>query len=198
MSTPPGRTTPSPPSGAFAAHRRMHPLLPVLVLLLGGCAGAASGPPAGAPEIRRGVEGTERVVQRGQALTAVYPVPRATAWTALQALLTELEIQPTTVSPGDGRLFADGFRVVRLADRRASVWVDCGSDLNGPVADAAQVMANLRLVASSEGAGSTRVSIQFDAEARARGGMEGVRSCTSTGRLEERVFQTLSERLGAG
>ncbi|MEZ4425201.1 MAG: hypothetical protein R3E98_17520 [Gemmatimonadota bacterium] len=198
MSTPSGRTPASSRSGAFAARRWIGPLLPAVVLLLGGCAGAASAPPPGAPEIRRGVEGTERVVQRGQALTAVYPVPRATAWTAMQTLLTELEIQPTTVSPGDGRLFADGFRIVRLADRRASVWVDCGTDLNGPVADAAQVLGTLRLVASPEGAEGTRISIQFDAEARARGGMEGVRSCTSTGRLEERIFQTLSERLGAG
>lgn len=178
----------------------MHPLRRsaclYTALLLTACAsGSTSAPSTAPPELRRGVEGTERVVQRGNDVTSIVAAQRTEVWLALQTILTDLRITPTTVSPSEGRLFADGFRLLRLADRRASAYVDCGTGLNGPVADDSTVLANLRIVVSDHAGGGTEVALQVDAEARPRGGIEGLRSCTSTGRMEDLVFQMLGERL---
>jgi hypothetical protein len=147
--------------------------------------------------MRRGVEGTQAVVQHGTAVTHTFASATPTqVWSALQATWDELELKITGRGPGR-QVASQGQRLVRLNGRRASYWVDCGRDLSGPVADDARVLLN---VASAVGTadGATALSTQVDAEARNRGGLEGVRECRSTGALEKLIAEKISERLSGG
>ena len=159
-----------------------------------GCASGSAG--AGAPplEVVRGVEGTERIVQTGQVETGRFPAPPAAVFSAVEAVLEELELSVTTRSPAEGLLASEGQRLVRLAGRRASNWVDCGSTITGRVADEAQVLLSVTaVVAPAEG--GTDMALRVDAEALNRGTVEGVRECTSTGRLESLLTERVRTRL---
>ena len=161
----------------------------------GGTGGAS--PSAVEPiEVRRGVEGsTETVIQRGRALGGIVEAPLPAVFAALQVTYEELGLTVTIRVPAEGRIGSEGRRLVRLSGRRASHWVDCGSDLSGPVADQAHVLVTVLSALHAAEGGRTLVATRVDAEARTRGGIEGVRDCTSTGRLEALIHQSLLERL---
>lgn len=166
--------------------------------LVTACASGGGGNPPPPREILRGVEGTERVIEHGRVESAPVTAPPAAVFEAVAAVLDELDLEITTRVPREGRLASEGNRLVRLAGRRASHWVDCGSTLNGPVADAAQVLLSLDVVVTSPGGSVSVLAVRVDAEARARGGLEGVRECTSTGRLEALLTEQVRQRLGDG
>lgn len=168
-------------------------------LTCAGCASSGGGTTTGpaATEVKRGVEGTRAVVQHGGLVTQTFPsATEAQVWAAVQATYEELRLKITDRGPGQ-QVASQGQRLVRLADRRASYWVDCGRDLSGPVADAAQVLLNVVSGVGTEG-GSVTLGTRVDAEARNRGGLEGVRECTSTGALEKLIAERTAERLGGG
>lgn len=167
------------------------------VLACAGCASSGGGTAAlpSSPEVRRGVEGTRAVVQHGGLVTQAFPsATEAQVWAAVQATYDELRLKVTARGPGQ-QVASQGQRLVRLAEHRASYWVDCGRDFSGPVADAAQVLLNVVSGVGTEG-GAVVLGTRVDAEARNRGGVEGVRECTSTGALEKLIAERTAERLG--
>lgn len=166
------------------------------LLALAGCAPGAGAPASAAPEVVRGVEGTERVVQRGREVSAPVTAPTAAVFAAVEAVYEELDLKVTDRVPRDGRVTAEDRRLVRLAGRRASDYVDCGSTFSGPVADNAQVLLIVTSVVAP-GTGGSVLMMRVDAQAQPRGGVEGVRECTSTGRLEALVLERVRDRAGA-
>ena len=181
--------------------KRKHPLACALAALvplatvvsLSGCAAGSVTP---APEIVRGVEGTERVVQRGQEVAFAVEAPVTAVFAAVEAVYEELELKVVDRVPREGLVAGEDRRLVRLAGRRASDYVDCGSTFSGPVADNAQVQLVATSVVTPSGGGSALV-VRVDAQAQPRGGVEGVRECTSTGRLEALLLERVRARTGS-
>jgi len=186
--------------------RSLRQLVPVLSALLFVPACASSGA-TGAPtpiatrgedtatpvQLRRGVEGTQTVVQKGAPLGGIVDGSVQRAWAALQAAYDDVGLTVTTRVPANGMLASVEQRLVRLNGRRASFYVDCGSDLSGPVADDAQVLLTVTSAVQAGADGTTIVGTRVDAEARPRGRVEGVRDCTSTKRLETLILQKVRE-----
>lgn len=166
--------------------------------LLSACAASGGGQGAPPADIRRGVEGTERVVLHEQPGSVPVAATLAATFEAVGAVFEDLGLEPNIRLPREGRIAAEGRRLVRLAERRASYWVDCGADLSGTVADNAQVLLTLDAAVTSPGGSVSVLLVRVDAEARARGGMEGVRECRSTGRLEALVAERVRARVGGG
>jgi len=140
------------------------------------------------------VAGIERVVQQGPEATSPVQAPVPEVFAALGTVYEELELNITGRVPREGRITAERRRLTRLAGRRASDYVDCGSTFSGPVADNAEVL----LVVTSRvvsGGGGSMLATRVDAEARPRGTMEGVRECSSTGRLEALILEHVNARL---
>jgi len=170
------------------------------LLVLGGCAspGPSATTPVAAPgpvELRRGIDGTQTVIQHGAVVTATVDARLQPAWTALQAAYEDLGIKVTVRDPMARQLGSEGLRLVRLAGRRASYYVDCGSDLSGPIADNARVLVTVLTALQTRSGGTTDVGTRVTAEARYRGSLEGVRDCTSTGKLEALIVQHLEGHL---
>jgi hypothetical protein len=169
------------------------------LMALGGCASSgASAPPspeAQPVELRRGIEGTQTVIQQGAVVTATVDAPMQPAWTALQAAYGDLGMKVTVRDAMAHQLGSEGLRLVRLADHRASWYVDCGSDLSGPIADNARVLVTVLTALQAHPGGGIDVGTKLNAEARYRGALEGVRDCASTGKLEAAIVQRLQEHL---
>jgi len=162
-------------------------------LLAVGC--ASGGTPAPAPELRRGVEGTQAVVQHGNPVAEPFP---STSTRMLLAAVSDAYAAlglDVTARVAGSQIASQGHRLVRLAERRASWWVDCGTDFSGPVADASRVLLNVVSSVRPAGTGAL-LDTRVDAEARTRGGVEGVRECTSTGRLEALLAEEVRKRVG--
>jgi hypothetical protein len=167
--------------------------------LLQGCAPSGSGggpapPPAQPVELRRGIGGTQTVVQRGLSLGGEVAAPLPRTWAALEAAYHDLGIDVTVRVPDEGRLGSVGLRLVRLDGHRASYYVDCGTDLSGPVADDARVLVTVTSGVQAQESGSL-VATRLDAEARRRNADEGVRDCTSTGKLEALILEHVRTHL---
>ncbi len=134
-------------------------------------------------------------MQHGRLVTDTFPsVGAQRLFGALAATYEELGLAITERVPGS-QVASQGQRLVRLDGRRASWWVDCGQDLSGPIADDARVVLNVVSAVSAAGDGAT-LETRIDAEAHARGNMEGVRECTTTGKLEALLAEKVSGRLG--
>jgi len=147
--------------------------------------------------MRRGVEGTQAVVQHGNPVSDSFP---STSTAALLAAVSDAYAAlglDVTARVGGSQIASQGHRLVRLAQKRASWWVDCGSDLSGPIADAARVLLNVVSTVRPAGEGAV-LDTRVDAEARTRGNVEGVRECTSTGRLEALLAEEVRTRRGGG
>jgi len=144
------------------------------------------------------VEGTRRIAPQGQPIGAGVAAPPADAFAVLDSVYAEIGLDVTTRNPREGMVASAGHRLVRLNDRRASYWVDCGTSISGPVADESQVLVNVTSVVTPVAGGGALLTTRVDAEARARGTMEGFRDCTSTGRLEALLLEQVRGRLGGG
>lgn len=175
--------------------------LPACAVLTAACAGSAgtttaSGAAAPPEEVLRGVEGSRRVFQHGEAVTADLRVAPAAVYAVLDSAYADAGLEVTTRVPRELRIASEGRRLMRLAGRRASAYVDCGSTISGPVADEAQVLITVTSAVSPGPGGGSVLTTRVDAEARARGTMEGYRDCASTGGIEELLLEQVRGRIG--
>ena len=175
--------------------------LPLLALAALACAPPPPGAepmPAG-PSDRVGRGGTRGAIlienERG-VLTDVVDAPVDQVWSALTQVYRDLELPVSMQSFPDGSIVAEAFRLTRIDGRRASRWVDCGTDMTGPVADDATVTAFVASVIDAAPAGDTRIRTQVEASARRRDSATGDLHCTTTGRLEALIVERIQARLG--
>jgi hypothetical protein len=170
----------------------MHRLaVPAALLLLIGCAtgsGMTSAPPAGPPPrvdaVGNGYD--VRLSNDGQAaVTRLEATPEA-AWTALMAAYGKLEIPLTTVDAGSRTAGNPGFSVRRrLGGQALSRYLDCGTNLNGVIANSYIVQLSVSSKLTPDAQRGTTLETRVTASATSpQGTGSGPVRCTSTGRLE--------------
>ena len=124
-------------------------------------------------------------------------VPLSTVWRVMPAVFERLEIEINHVDPGNGRIGNGNFRPRRLAGRSRATFLDCGSGLTGPYADAYTVTMSLLVQLTSAQDGTTIVRTVIDAYAEDRGVSARPIHCISRGGLERQIFAMIQEQLPA-
>jgi len=84
----------------------------------------------------------------------------------------------------------------RIEGRQLSAYLDCGSGLTGPYADAYAVTLSLLVQLDGATGGGTTVRTTMDAYARARGVSARPIHCQSRGVLERRIWALVAEKVG--
>jgi len=116
-------------------------------------------------------------------------------FSVLRAVYAELGVEVKLSDPQTGefgnRVFTKFYQLGGVALHR---YVGCGTTLTGPGADSYRVQMSLVSYVARNGTGST-VQTQLMARADDPGSSKGWLTCLSTGVLEERVHQMLTDKL---
>lgn len=128
----------------------------------------------------------------------VIPASPGRTWEALQQVYADLELEITARDPDRRLLATRNQRMRNLGGQRNSAWVNCGSDVTGPVADRAFVDIDVVSVIQDASANASQLVVQVQARGVRRDGGSGGLVCASRNRLEFRIRDMLLERLGAG
>ncbi|MGE0160279.1 MAG: hypothetical protein AB7T31_12785 [Gemmatimonadales bacterium] len=174
-------------------------------------AGCASGPSSAPEEI--GATGTgltsvavgqlssrqSTVEVRNEASVAESAVaaPLRTVWGVMPGVFQRLQVEMSYVDAGAGTIGNGNFRPRRLGGRSLSTFLDCGSGLTGPYADAYAVRMSLlvQLLPAADGATTVRTSIDAYAEDRAVNARPI--HCNSRGTLERQIWSMIDELVKA-
>lgn len=172
-------------------------LLPLL--LLAACGPTTSAPdttPRPSPTFR--VETADGAIESrigptaARARTTLVPLASARAWAALPAAYAALGLPAGQGGEAEGRAVTGPLRLSRaLNGVSLSRYLDCGSTLSLPNADAYAVTLHLDTRLEPAGAGATNVATLVQASARPRDTGGNPVSCTSTGLLERRLAEEL-------
>jgi hypothetical protein len=178
------------------------------VLAASGCASGSSG---SSDEIGRGGTGltsvavgqlssaTPTVELRNEASVSESTVPGAlrTVWNVMPNVFERLQIETNYLDPAAGVIGNGNFRPGRLGGRSLSTFLDCGSGLTGPYADAYAVRMSLLVQLSPAPDGGTLVRTSIDAYAEDRSVNARPIHCRSRGVLERQIWDMISQLLPA-
>lgn len=161
-------------------------------VLVAGCASSSGARPDSRPQ-----QMVENRDIRNEAALIEQTVPGGPgeAWTALQDVYDELELEVTARDPRARVLAARQNRMRRLGGQANSRWVSCGSDVQGPVADRSFITFDVVSYVSSATENSTTLEIQVQAQGRRRDGGSGGMICSSTGELEEYIHDQVTRKV---
>lgn len=175
-----------------------------LVAAAGGCASGSSEVQDGGTGLRSISVGalsssTPAIEVRNDASFAEFALPaRLTAvWGTLPAVFEQLGIEPTYVDSGQGRIGNARYTRSRIERRSMSTYIECGSGLTGPYADAYEVTLSILVHVVPNGQQGTVVRTNLDAFATQRSANSTSIHCTSKGALERRIRALIEERLAA-
>jgi hypothetical protein len=142
---------------------------------------------------------TPSVEVRNDASFAEFTLPTrlTTVWGTLPAVFEQIGIEPTYVDAGQGRIGNARYTRSRIERRSMSTYLDCGSGLTGPYADAYEVTLALLVQVVPGGQEATVVRTTVDAFATQRSANSTSIHCTSKGALERRIRALIEERLAA-
>lgn len=199
-----GRTT-------HPSHRRS-PLwgLAIAGLVAAAAAGCASGGGGGAnedttplPEQRRNVmriAGYQPVELYNEAGVGVrtLEVAAETVWSVVGGVYAQMEIPVEESDPRVMQLGNPGYAARRIEGDRMNTFVDCGSNLAGPMANQYDITLAVVTKLTSKGPESTEILTMVDAYGRPRAVSGNPIHCQSRGVLEQRVAQRIAEALGKG
>jgi hypothetical protein len=134
---------------------------------------------------------------RNEASVSASTVPASASevWRVLPAVFQQLGIEATFVDPGAAAMGNSRYTRARIEGRQLSTYLDCGSGLTGPYADAYAVTLSLLVQLDGAGGGGTEVRTTVDAYARARGVSARPIHCQSRGALERRIWALVGEKL---
>ena len=118
------------------------------------------------------------------------------AWRALGGVYVELGIPVTSSNPNSMELGNPGYPARRVGGDRMNSFVDCGSDLSGPLANLYEVTLTVSTRLTAKGPESTEVLTVVDAWGKPRAVSGNTVHCQSRGVLELRVAQEVAEALG--
>lgn len=176
---------------------RIARLLPLLLL-------AACGPATSTPDTAPRPAGTFRVETAqgamesridptaARARTTQVPVASAQLWAAFPAAYAALGLPAGQGGEAHGASVVGPFQLTRQLGRvPLSRYLDCGSTLTHPKADAYTVTLHITTGLEPAGAGVTNVGTLVQASARPRDTAGNPVSCISTGRLERRLAEEL-------
>lgn len=164
-------------------------LAAVLTTLAAGCASSTGARPDSRPQQmveNRDIRNEAALIER------TVPSEPGEAWAALQEVYADLELEITARDPQARTLAARQNRMRRLGGQPNSHWVNCGSDVQGPVADRSFVTFDLVTWVAGATENTTTVEIQVQAQGRRRDGGSGGMICSSTGKLEQYVHEQVT------
>jgi len=182
----------------------------LVVCAMSGCASGSAGTSAGGeaegdaapmPEQRRNVlrvAGYQPVEMYNDAGIGVrtLDVAAETVWNVLGGVYAQLEIPVERSDPRSMELGTPGYAARRIERDRMNTFVDCGSNLAGPMANQYDVTLSVMTRLTSKGPESTEILTMVDAYGRPRAVSGNPVHCQSRGVLELRVAQRIAEALG--
>ena len=127
-------------------------------------------------------------------------LPADSVWGVLPGVFASLGMTITTLRPAEHVIGAEGMRVRRrLADAPLPQFLSCGGAPGMPNAERYDVRLSVvtRLERPEPSSRLTSVVTLVEATAREPGVSTGSVRCGSTGRLEDRIFALVRERLSA-
>lgn len=173
--------------------------LPLLLLLLAGCAprgsAGAAPPPPTETRVQRGSD-VILIRNEGGRVEAEVGAPLLRVWEALGATYEALEIPLETIEPAQGKVASPRFRARRIAGERMSHWVDCGGSMTGPRADSYLVRLTVTTTLRPAGDDATRLLTSVDATARPADVSGNEIHCSSKGTLGEAIAERVRARVG--
>lgn len=177
----------------------------VVAIVTAGCASGGSGNSDEErrvlPEQRRNVlrvGGYREVEMYNEAGVGVrtLEMPAATVWGVLGGVYEQMGIPVEQADPRAMQLGNQGYTARRVERDRMNTFVDCGSDLAGPLANQYDVTLTVVTRLTAKTPESTEVVTMVDAYARPRAVSGNPLHCQSRGELEDRIGQRIAEALG--
>jgi hypothetical protein len=165
-----------------------------VLLACGGSRSAVDAVPASTSHtVRVGVPGgtlTLPLAEESTLGTISVGVPLQRAWEVLPAVYSKLGIPPANILASEHMVANPEARVRRtIGGRRASLFLDCGSQLGERNADTYTIDLVVQTRLKAADAEHTAVSTQIDATARSASFAGNAVRCTSTGKLEEWIAE---------
>lgn len=121
--------------------------------------------------------------------------PLRSVWNVMPTVFGRLQIETNYIDPSTGTIGNGNFRPRRLGGRSMSTFLDCGSGLTGPYADAYAVRMSLLVQLSPAPGGGTTVRTAIDAYAEDRAVSARPIHCISRGTLERQIRSMIDELL---
>lgn len=183
-------------------------MMATAALLALTAAGCASGGGGGAeedstplPEQRRNVlrvGGYRAVEMYNEAGIGVrtLEMPAATVWGVVGGVYEQMGIPVEQADPRVMQIGNQGYTARRIERDRMNAFVDCGSDLAGPLANQYDVTLAVVTRLTAKGEESTEILTMVDAYGRPRAVSGNPLHCQSRGELEKRIAQRIAEALG--
>ncbi len=181
----------------------------LLVAAAGACAsgsggsGSPDGDTAPLPDQRRNVmriAGYRPMEIYNEAGIGVRTIDMAaeTVWSVVGGVYAQLEIPVEQSDPRAMQIGNQGYSARRIERDRMNTFVDCGSNLAGPMANQYDITLAVMTRLTSKGPESTEILTMVDAYGRPRAVSGNPIHCQSRGVLEQRVAQRIAEALGKG
>jgi hypothetical protein len=174
-----------------------------LIALVGtlSCASSGSSPRTGLETPSERViaadnQGAYRTTVTPNAKVTV-PAPPSRVFEALAAVYKDFDIPIAMNDPATGRVGnPDFWKSRKLGGQSISSYLNCGDSITGAAADNYRVYISLLSAVRPDGSGGSEIETAFTATARNMEGTTADRiACGTTGRLEERIYQSVLAKL---
>jgi len=182
----------------------MRRMMIVAFSLAGACASGGAPPGAGGAAspaaIYTSPETGTLFADRPTVATTTIGAAPAVVWNALKKAYAELEI-PVAVEDAAAHQIGNTniVKTRQLAGSSMSNWISCGSSVTGEKANEYRIYASLLTDALPDAKGGTALRTTLTASARdVEGGTTSRIACTSTGRLEQALFDRVNAAIAKG
>jgi hypothetical protein len=181
----------------------MRPFLITLVLAsTTSCASSGSSPGSEMPTPSDRVVATDNHTTYRTTVApnakASLPVAQSRAFEALRGVYAELGVPPSMDDAANGRVGnTNFFKSRKFGNEAMSSYLNCGNSITGSAADNYRIYISLVSVVRPDGANASELETAFTAFAQNMEGTAGDRiACGTTGRLEERIRQSVLRKVG--
>jgi hypothetical protein len=173
-----------------------------MVACSGGSGAPVQGPTRTLARIDAGEGGVRdiEITREDDTSTAWLDAPADEVWRHLAEVYDEMGFQAgdlSTFNPGSRRIGVANARRSRIAGERPSTFLQCGHSLAADKADAGQTVVTLDTWLEPH-EGGTWVRTRLHALARSIGTSATPATCSSRGRLERRIVESLQRRMTTG
>lgn len=182
----------------------LNPLKIASLAVLIGAAGCASAPPDEVPLIQETTMETATVEGFGQEIirrdrlaeTKTIAVSTDLVWGVLGGVYERIGIPVTAVDSKTLTVGNLGFEARRIDGSRMNTYLDCGTNLGGPIANTYEVTLSVVTTLTKVDERHTELSTTVDGNAKPRTVAGYPVQCTTRQKLEELIIKKVAEVLG--